>query len=65
VTPVVVGGTILAGGRGGVLGTFLGVLLVTMLNNLLNFVNVSSYYQWVIQGLIIIIAVGIHTSRRR
>ncbi|BCH11834.1 ribonucleotide-diphosphate reductase subunit alpha [Mesorhizobium sp. 131-3-5] len=65
VTPVVVGGTILAGGRGGALGTFLGVLLVTMLNNLLNFVNVSSYYQWVIQGLIIIIAVGIHTSRRR
>ncbi|RUV53323.1 ABC transporter permease [Mesorhizobium sp. M7A.F.Ca.MR.228.00.0.0] len=65
VTPVVVGGTILAGGRGGVLGTFLGVLLVTMLNSLLNFVNVSSYYQWVIQGLIIIIAVGIHTTRRR
>lgn len=65
ITPVVVGGTILAGGRGGALGTFLGVLLVTMLNNLLNFVNVSSYYQWVIQGLIIIIAVGVHTAKRR
>lgn len=65
VTPVVVGGTILAGGRGGVLGTFLGVLLVTMLNSLLNFVNVSSYYQWVIQGLIILIAVGIHSARRK
>lgn len=65
ITPVVVGGTILAGGRGGVLGTFLGVLLVTMLNNLLNFVNVSSYVQWVIQGFIIIVAVGIHTAKRR
>lgn len=65
VTPVVVGGTILAGGRGGVLGTFLGVLLVTMLNNLLNFLSVSSYYQWIIQGLIIVVAVGFHTSRRR
>lgn len=65
ITPVVVGGTVLAGGRGGVFGTFLGVLLVTMLNNLLNFVNVSSYYQWVIQGLIIIIAVGIHTAKGR
>ncbi|TIW01961.1 MAG: ABC transporter permease, partial [Mesorhizobium sp.] len=65
ITPVVVGGTVLAGGRGGVLGTLLGVLLVTMLNNLLNFLNVSSYYQWVIQGLIIIIAVSIHTTRRR
>ncbi|MDG4879095.1 ABC transporter permease [Mesorhizobium sp. WSM4935] len=65
ITPVVVGGTVLAGGRGGVLGTLLGVLLVTMLNNLLNFLNVSSYYQWVIQGLIIIIAVSIHTTKRR
>lgn len=64
ITPVVVGGTILAGGRGGVLGTFLGVLLVTTLNSLLNFVNVSSYYQWVVQGLIIVVAVGIRTGRR-
>jgi ribose transport system permease protein len=59
ITPVVVGGTILAGGRGGVFGTFLGVLLVSMLNNLLNFSGVSSYYQWVLQGVIILIAVGL------
>lgn len=65
ITPVVVGGTILAGGRGGVFGTFLGVLLVTMLNSLLNFVGVSSYYQWIIQGVIIIVAVGFHTVRRK
>ncbi|MDX3926321.1 MAG: ABC transporter permease [Shinella sp.] len=65
ITPVVVGGTILAGGRGGVLGTFLGVLLITMLNSLLNFVGVSSYYQWIIQGVIIIVAVGFHTVRRK
>ena len=63
ITPVIVGGTILAGGRGGVLGTFLGVLLVAMLNNLLNFAGVSSYWQWVVQGGIIIIAVGLHRSR--
>jgi ribose transport system permease protein len=60
-----VGGTILAGGRGGVFGTFLGVLLVSILNNLLNFAGVSSYWQWVVQGLIIIIAVGIYRSDRR
>jgi ribose/xylose/arabinose/galactoside ABC-type transport system permease subunit len=65
ITPVVVGGTILAGGRGGVLGTLLGVFLVSLLNNLLNFSNVSSFYQWVIQGLIIIAAVGLHRSRPR
>lgn len=65
ITPVVVGGTILAGGRGGAFGTFLGVLLVSMLNNLLNFSGVSSFYQWVIQGVIIILAVGLHTRKRR
>ncbi len=64
ITPVVVGGTILAGGRGGVFGTFLGVLLVAMLNNLLNFSGVSSYYQWVIQGMIIILAVGLRRQKR-
>jgi ribose transport system permease protein len=64
ITPVVVGGTILAGGRGGVLGTFLGVVLVTALNNLLNFAGITSYYQWVIQGLIIIVAVGVHRKQR-
>lgn len=64
ITPVVVGGTILAGGRGGVFGTFLGVLLVSMLNNLLNFSGVSSYYQWIIQGIIIIVAVGARKPKR-
>lgn len=65
ITPVVVGGTILVGGRGGVLGTFLGVVLVAMLNNLLNFSGVSSYYQWVLQGVIILLAVGLHNQDRK
>lgn len=63
ITPVVVGGTILAGGRGGVLGTLLGVYLISLLNNLLNFLDVSTFYQWIIQGLIIITAVAINTER--
>jgi ribose transport system permease protein len=65
ITPVVVGGTILAGGRGGVLGTLLGVLLISLLNNLLNFLDVSTFYQWIIQGLIIIVAVAAYVERRR
>ena len=65
ITPVVVGGTILAGGRGGVFGTFLGVLLLSLLNNLLNMLDVSSFYQWIVQGLIIIIAVSIYVQRQR
>ena len=37
-------------------------LLVAMLNNLLNFSGVSSYYQWVLQGVIILIAVGLRSK---
>ena len=65
ITPVVIGGTSLAGGRGGVFGTLLGVLLITLLNNLLNFLDVSPYYQWIAQGLILIAAVSASSTRRR
>ena len=65
ITPVVVGGTILGGGRGGVVGTLLGVFLISLLNNLLNYMNVSTFLQWVIQGLIIIAAVSIFVEQRR
>ncbi|MCB1487269.1 MAG: ABC transporter permease [Bauldia sp.] len=65
ITPVVVGGTALAGGKGGVLGTLLGVYLISLLNNLLNFLDVSTFYQWIIQGLIIITAVAVHVERGR
>lgn len=65
ITPVVVGGTILAGGRGGLLGTLLGVFLVLIINNLLNYQNVSTFYQWVVQGAIIVIAVSVFVERQR
>ncbi len=65
ITPVVVGGTVLAGGRGGVMGTLLGAYLVAVLNNLLNFLDVSSQMQLVVQGLIIILAVSVVIDKRR
>jgi ribose transport system permease protein len=65
ITPVVVGGTLLMGGRGGVTGTLLGVYLVSLLNNLLNFLDISSHYQLVIQGLIVIVAVSIYVESKR
>ena len=43
ITPVIVGGTLLAGGKGGVLGTALAVILLALLANVLNFMNVSSF----------------------
>ena len=65
ITPVVVGGTVLSGGRGGVMGTLLGAYLVSLLNNLLNFLDVSTYVQLMVQGLIIILAVSIYVEKRR
>ena len=64
ITPVVVGGTVLGGGRGGVLGTLLGVFLISFLNNLLNYMNVSTFLQWMVQGLIIIAAVSFYGTAR-
>lgn len=65
ITPVIVGGTLLSGGRGGVLGTLFGVYLINALNNLLNFMGVSSHIQLVAQGLIVIIAVSVYVERRK
>ncbi len=65
ITPVVVGGTMLSGGVGGVGGTLLGVVLMAMLGNLLNFLDISAFYQWIVQGLIVIAAVSLYVERRR
>lgn len=62
ITPVIVGGTMLGGGRGGVWGTLVGVLLISVLNNVLNYTNVSTFVQWVVQGLIIMVAVSVFSS---
>ena len=63
ITPVIVGGTLLSGGRGGVLGTLLAVILLALLANVLNFLNVSSFYQWIVEGLIVIAAVSFFAGR--
>ena len=65
ITPVVVGGTLLAGGRGGVIGTLLGAYLISLINNVLNFMDVSTHYQLIAQGLIVIAAVSIYVEKRK
>jgi ribose transport system permease protein len=65
ITPVILGGTALSGGRGGVIGTLLGAYLISLVNNLLNFMDVSKHYQLVAQALIIILAVSVYVERRR
>jgi ribose transport system permease protein len=65
ITPVVVGGTVLGGGVGTVIGTFVGVALVSVLGNVLNYMNVSSFVQWVVQGVVILAAVSLYVDRSR
>lgn len=65
ITPVVLGGTALSGGRGGVIGTLFGAYLISLVNNLLNFMDVSKHYQLIAQALIIILAVSVYMDRRR
>jgi len=57
IAAVVLGGTSLAGGVGSVMGTIVGALIIGILNNALNLLNVTSYYQLLAKGLVILIAV--------
>lgn len=57
IAAVVLGGTTLAGGEGSMAGTLLGAFLIGILNNGLNLLNVSSFYQQVVKGLVILVAV--------
>lgn len=67
IAAVVIGGTSLAGGEGGVGGTLIGVLIMGVLRNGLNLLGVSSFLQQVVIGLVIVVAVLLDTvlkSRR-
>ncbi len=65
VTAVVVGGTALTGGTGGVLQTLVGVLFVTTLSNGMILMGVHPYVQQAVQGLLIIVAVALTMDRAR
>ena len=65
VTAVVVGGTALTGGEGGVVNTLVGVLIVTVLSNGMILLGVSPYVQQTVQGLMIIAAVALSLDRLR
>jgi ribose transport system permease protein len=59
IAAVVIGGTSLSGGRGSVMGTVLGAVIIGVLNNGLVLLNVSPFWQQVVKGLVILIAVVI------
>lgn len=65
VTAVVVGGTVLTGGEGGVLNTLIGVMIVVVLSNGMILLGISPYVQQAVQGMLIIAAVVLSLDRSR
>jgi len=63
ITAVVLGGTSLAGGKGTLLGTIIGVIILRTLDNGLVLMQVSSFYQDVARGFVLILAVGFDQIR--
>lgn len=62
---VVIGGTSLFGGEGNIIGTLIGALLVTTIRNGLNILGVYAFWQYVVNGFIIILAVAVDQVRRK
>lgn len=63
ITAVVLGGTLMTGGSGTVVGTMLGAFVVAMVENGMNLLSVSYYYQLLVKGCIVIIAMVIAQAR--
>lgn len=64
IAAVIVGGTSLFGGRGTIIGTFIGSMLIAVLKNGLNLLDVGSYVQQVIVGVVILLAVLVDQIRK-
>lgn len=65
IAAVVIGGTSLAGGKGGMIGTVIGVLIIGFINNGMDLLNVASYPQQIIKGIIIILAVLLDSIKNK
>jgi ribose transport system permease protein len=64
IAAVVVGGTSLMGGKGRIMGTLIGALIIGVLNNALNLLDVSSYYQMIVKAVVILLAVLVDTKHK-
>ena len=65
IAAVVVGGTSLMGGRGSIVGTFFGALLIGVLYNVMNLLGIESYTQKIVLGAVILLAVVLDELRKR
>jgi inositol transport system permease protein len=65
ITAVVVGGTSLSGGSGSIVGTIIGAVIVGIINNVQNLLNINAYWQQIVKGLIILLAVILDVISKR
>lgn len=65
IAAVILGGASLAGGRGKIAGTVIGVIIIGLLANGLTLMNISTYWQQVVKGVIIVVAVLIDTKSKK
>jgi ribose/xylose/arabinose/galactoside ABC-type transport system permease subunit len=65
IAAVVIGGTRLTGGVGTIFGTIIGALIIGVMNNGLDLLNVSSYWQQIVKGIIIVVAVVLERRSSR
>lgn len=60
---VVIGGSSINGGKGGVIGTFVGVILLSMISTAINMLHINAFYEYMIYGIIIIMALAVTAIR--
>lgn len=65
IVAIVLGGTSLFGGEGSVIGTLLGAVLIGTVNNVLNLMGISTFWQYISLGVLLILSVGLDTVLRR
>ena len=64
ISGIVLGGVSILGGEGDVLGAILGVIVIGLLNNGLTLLNVGEYYQLVVKGVVLLLAIGMDSFKR-
>ena len=65
IAAVVLGGTSMSGGSGSVSGTVFGVLIIAILNNVMNLYGIDASWQYIVKGIVIMIAVFIDYFKSR
>ena len=64
ISGIVLGGVSILGGEGDVLGAILGVIVIGLLNNGLTLLNVGEYYQLLVKGVVLLLAIGMDSFKR-